>query len=278
MIARNTSATLAWSGQRHEGLHWLWDRLGSRFNIDTRDRLTEENLDDLCQRHPQRLVLAVADRLQHPHAQLEYLRRAWPEVPVAIAVGNWHDGARRTGWSGRDALQLPWYRWWDGWARWIDPGTPELLQAWPKLTSLEHDIAFNVPTGAVFGGCKSTVTSWRSSLLGSNALCWFTPTDYRQHTETLAPPAWILWDDSAVHAVDANVAEQRACQQLAELHKLFPDALLIVATCLPRWDIWERWQTAGAQQLLVKPALGLPLPRLLRTHFAASTELQTPTQ
>ncbi len=258
---------VAWCGSRSDGLGWLSDRIASFAFVDFHEQLCIEALDALCQQHPRRLILSVENRVDYPRELISHLRRAWPEIPLAVAVGSWFDGSRRTGVGAVDHLLLPWYRWLDGFLPWLSPhASPRLLGMWPRVSgeSTSESESSREARGVIVCNCQTTADGWLAALrLGALKSCRERTSVYAMHTIVSSDkPAeesvdWILWDDSCLDTFSGSHCHYSATEQLTLLRRFFPDAKLIAATSMPRWIDWQQWILAGADELIAKPNLGV---------------------
>ncbi len=272
---------IAWCGSRSDGLGWLHERSASIGDIVTQPAIDTSAIDDVCSQHPQRLVVAVDSRVEYPLQTIEHLAHTWPEIPWALAMSSWHDGARRTGVGSTSHLSLPWYRWWDGWSQWLNGSETQLLGHWPRLAAAlstgfqaERSIA---TLGVIIGNCRETALGWQHSLITPRASSDLVypngATQLPLHLSTrqlsawfAAPtfaPAWFLWDDTSLDTFDLDRSYRAPPECFSELKSRFPDALVIAATSMPRWSDWQVWRAAGADELIVKPSFGLPLAAVL---------------
>lgn len=274
---------IAWCGSSSEGLGWLKTRCTSLDHVATNESLSIAALDTICQKHPRRLILAVENRISYPIDEINHLQRTWPEVPWALAVGTWFDGSRRTGIGPQNHLCLPWYRWWDAWKPWINGTNAESLNPWPRMTyNVESAAAkahhtdtpqttLGTLPGIIISSCKETGAGWKAALesSGHNSARRFTVEilSVQQFRSKLGqatndPPAWILWDDTSSNTFAGAEGLCHVCLFFESIRKLYPHVLIIAATSMPRWSLWQAWMAAGADELLAKPIYGVQLSEL----------------
>ncbi len=261
---------VAWCGPRSDGLGWLSDRCVAVGTLKVAETLSTDALDELCTQNPRRLILSVENRLWYPLDEVQYLQRAWPEIPLAVALGSWFDGSRRTGIGSTAQLCLPWYRWWDGWHPWLSGSNSGLLDAWPHAKFQHPGSCSTSPSfGHVVCNCLQTAAGWIASFKTQSAdATVFTLGDYQAMlNETWstdsAYPDWILWDDSCLNTAGTEGNAAQVGDLLSAARNKFPNAMVIAATCMPRWHDWQRWQDWGADELLGKPSQGFSLQQLL---------------
>ena len=80
----------------------------------------------------ERIVWSCPGRLDYPIDGIEFLQAEFPEIPAAVALGQWWDGAARTGLRDRPLLSIPWHRQWDGWLPWLGAINSHLLEVCPS--------------------------------------------------------------------------------------------------------------------------------------------------
>ena len=272
---------IAWCGSRADGLGWLCDRCRSYDNVEIAESICIESIDGICVFKPRRLILSVENRLDYPLAEIQHLQRNWPEIPWALAVGSWFDGSRRTGIGATSHLSLPWYRWWDGWRQWLSGSHAAMLNPWPKIMlspAIASNIAFTEAAGLVLCNCRQTAEGWRAGLEGDPGASqtqwvriesrtrWQTSSDYRAllSQASMTDPDWILWDDSYLDTFAGTDCSASVCSLFAELRERFPTALIVAATCMPRWSDWQQWMMAGANEIIAKPTQGILLREVLQ--------------
>ena len=265
-----SDSLVAWCGPRSDGLGWLSDRCAAVAPLKITESLSIEALDEQCHQHPRRLILSVENRLWYPLEEVQYLQRAWPEVPIAVALGPWFDGSRRTGIGSTPQLALPWYRWWDGWYPWLSGSRSGLLDAWPQMRlQVVENFAQTSTSGHILCNCRQTAAGWMSLLRPQcERVSAFTLDDYQEivasGSSALAPhPHWLLWDDSCLNTAGAERNVAVSSSLLSAVRGRFPEAVIIAATCMPRWNDWRQWQDWGADELLSKPSSGFSLQQLL---------------
>jgi hypothetical protein len=215
-------------GSSEDEYDWLRSRV-SKFCSPRTSRVALESLicsfdqlADHLQQHPvERLIIACRNRWDYPGPEVRELAEHFPEVPMALAVGDWWMGWRRTGAGHLQSLPhltLPWYRWWDGWVQWLNGSTSTQFGPFP-----------------------------------SERL----PFDLRLTTSVTSEAGWILWDDSQLATwFGFEASLEQAIQQLTEIQEQRPNATLWIAWTLPTWDLFTRLRQAGLRfELLGKPHL-----------------------
>jgi hypothetical protein len=261
---------IAWCGSRADGLGWLGDRCSSIDDVEISESICLKSIDLLCTRNPRRLILAVENRLAYPLAEIQHLQRNWPEIPLALAVGTWFDGSRRTGIGVTCHLSLPWYRWWDGWQPWLSVGNAELLNSWPKAAirrAAHRAGGSSGVAGIVLSNCQQTAEGWRIGLgCAPESSRWLRLAEFqtRFSQADLPAPDWILWDDSCLDTLGGADSISDVGRLFADIREGFPGALILAATCMPRWCDWRQWELAGADQLLAKPTSGVLLWEIIQ--------------
>lgn len=258
---------IAWCGSRADGLGWLSNRCVSNSHVEFASRISTDSIDAICNQNPHRLVLSVENRLDYPQLEIQHLRRHWPEVPFALALGAWFDGSRRTGIGSTSHLSLPWYRWWDGWQKWLTGSNSALLNPWPQSvdsrSNREPDaVAWN-PSGIIVCDCRDTATTWQVGLecdpVGTQVLTLQSFRSRMAKKSPIADPDWVLWDDSCLATSIGADCLSSVTPFFSEIRRTFPCTRILAATCMPRWADWHQWESAGANELIVKPNLGFAL-------------------
>jgi hypothetical protein len=270
--------SIAWCGPRSDGLEWLHQQFADVEALATSEDLSCNTVDELCNGSPRRLVISVASRLDYPQRVIDHLRRNWPEIPWALAVSTWLDGSRRTGIGNVNHLQWPWYRWWDCWFPWLGSSHSDLFGPFPRISSLLADPALqNVPPGILVCNCPQTMESWRRSisspedrLQDKSPVVEMTQVQFanwlngdHKFSEATESAEWLLWDDTCLGGRDDANTMNAACQLFQQLRTKSSIRRMIIAISMPRWHDWQRCHQAGADDLLAKPCIGLPIARVL---------------
>lgn len=258
---------IAWCGSRADGLSWLSERCISIDEVNATESLSIESLNAICEQHPRRLILAIENRIDYPIEAIQHLQRSWPEVPLAVAVSSWFDGSRRTGLGAREHLSLPWYRWWDGWRPWLIGSDTALLNPWPASHSFLNRASHqtNAP-GVIVSNCRATAEGWLTGLECSpDHANLLTLDEFNHYFDDAATtePEWILWDDTCLDTYQGSDCLSTVSEWIIELRKRFPDAVLLMATSMPRWSDWQSWMLAGANELVAKPSRGVTLSEVI---------------
>ncbi len=273
MIAARSA--VAWYGPGQRELGWLRTRIDAVADIISLDNETTEELaspqkridalDALCRQHPQRLILTTLSRLHYPLAEIQHAIAYWPEIPIALAMGAWYDGARRTGFGQTSYPQWAWHRWWDAWHPWLTESPHGVFDPWPRISDLARAVdSGNLPTdwkgGCILCDCNQTATAWKSinpavEVCSSSQMC--------ERSATTAELRWLLLDDSCLMGDGAEPVWNKAARLLESARHLNPNCLLIAATSMPRIDDWERLRHFGVTEFISKPFVGRPLARIL---------------
>jgi hypothetical protein len=180
-----------------------------------------------------RIIIACQNRWDYPCWQLQQLAISFPEVPIALAIGDWWMGWRRTGIGHQQILphiSLPWYRWWDGWIQWLDGALPTMFGPFPTERM------------AVAYQPECSARAWE--LASQDNL-----------VESKKPLDSILWDDSQLETwLGWEKSLILAIEQLVEIQTRNPRAKLWIAWTLPTWELVSRLNQAGLNyELLAKP-------------------------
>lgn len=261
---------IAWCGSRADGLAWLCDRCSTIYESNVLESLSIDSLDTICSRHPHRLILSVENRLNYPVAEIQHLQRSWPEIPWALALGSWFDGSRRTGIGSTIHLSLPWYRWWDGWRPWLSGSSPVLLNPWPQLALTRSPVVAKsglsaTSRGVILSNCRPTGEAWQAGLeCDPEQTHLLTLSEFRLLLAKADPvaPDWLLWDDTCLDTFAGAGTLTEICGLFEAIRRQFPGVVIFAATSMPRWSDWQRWLSAGANELLAKPTQGVLLREL----------------
>ena len=262
---------IAWCGSGSDGLGWLSERCGSLDELRQFDTLTIEAVDAACSQHPRRLILAVENRHDYPLETIQYLQRAWSEVPFAIALGSWFDGSRRTGIGATSHLCLPWYRWWDGWFSWLSSSSSsQNLSAESLSPETEHSAS-----GIIICDCQQTAAGWREALGTNSAVQMMTAAAFQKwlrqvgaieqspSDENASELSWILWDDTCLNTFIGSECLGGVCSLFTRIRDQFPNIAILAAASAPRWDEWQQWSASGADELIAKPSCRISLHEIL---------------
>jgi hypothetical protein len=253
---------IAWCGSQAEGLGWLSARCNSIDEVKLTESISIQSIDAMCTLHPRRLILSVENRLDYPLAEIQHLQRNWPEVPFALAVGSWFDGSRRTGIGATSHLSLPWYRWWDGWQQWLVGSNAKLLNPWPQVNlncSLVGLVSrpFTTTTGVILSNCRHTAEGWRAGFKVDPDRAHVVTSRafpiYLSQVVSLTPD-WVLWDDTCLDTFAGTDCRSEVVELFRTIRARFPDVVLLAATSMPRWEDWQQWMLAGANELIPKPS------------------------
>ncbi len=294
---------VAWLGPDAHGLGWLLQRVASHRAVDRhvsislmQKNITLECLQSLVGQGVDRIILSCRDRISYPVEAIDWLSCHSPDTPFALAVDSWWQGARRTGLGATGHVMLPWHRWWDGWADWLDGHLAEMFGPCVEPATYHGRGCPVGPLsrpvcGLIIANCQNTARAWQqcAESLGaearvvslrvflSEAASWrghVGPASANQLSASQEPVFcdWLLWDDSCLDtAIDCD--EARASENFfSTAARLFPDALLCAAYSIPRWHSWKHACQAGAQELLTKPNTGRALERILRSYFSGRSD------
>lgn len=224
---------------------------------------------------PQRIVVAVSERLELTANVFNECREAAGEVPFGWATGSYFDGARRTGIGSLGGFIQPWYRWWDGWRDWLagtsQAGLSALAGSTDHLLESKLDANPNIlSNGWIVADCQTTGHGWRCACDNSQASVEQPSAAVQllsgvafEHATTavkearLAAPDWILLDDSVQSIRQGSSAELH--ERLARIRDDFSQTLIIIATSLPRAEDWIAMQRIPACEFIAKPSTGSSL-------------------
>lgn len=271
MAASCTNLQVAWLGERSNELGWLFDRVSHFRTLDScsvNARVWELGiaaLEEACRGGTERVIFACANRVSYPHAEILWLQRNYPEIPAALAMGSYWEGARRTGVGAMPHVAMPWHRWLDGWMDWLDASVPAWFE--PCTSPMNYDATRELqaePTeGVVIANCRATATGWKFAAEQVEATV--RTLSARQAVEI--PPAtdvdWVLWDDSCQSTAGGLEDDRQALDLLGKLGTSYPRARIFCALTIPRFRDCLMLDALGVEQLLTKPNTGRALQRAI---------------
>jgi hypothetical protein len=225
---REKRKRVLWWGAQENEYGWLRGRIAEynspltpKIELLTITDSWERLLEILESQQADRLVVAYRNRWDYSHLKMQQLVQRFPEIPVALALGDWWLGWRRTSIGHLQTLphlSLPWYRWWDGWRQWLEGRLPSMLGPFPSdrvVVDLETD--------------------WHAQ----------------------SQSEWLVWDDSQLATwMGWEASLNFAIEQLVELQKENPRSKLCIAWTLPTWEVVSSLKRAGlCFELIAKPHL-----------------------
>lgn len=226
-----------WWGAAEAEYAWLKERVSNyrssvlaQVKLLTIDEPIEQISKYIEGGHVDRVIIACRNRWDYPQVQLHQMACGFPDAPIALAVGDWWLGWRRTGIGHLQILphlSLPWYRWWDGWVHWLEGAVPTMFGPFPfERTTI---------------GIQSKFASIKSG---------------DQHNDP-SSVGWLVWDDSRLATwLGWEDSLSQAIAELKEIQTRYPLAKLWIAWTLPTWELVSRLNQAGLSfELLAKPHL-----------------------
>ena len=276
-----------WWGSTENEYQWLIQRIQAyqpQANSHVQLEIVSGPLESLLERlHSQtadRVIVAKQNRWEYPAIEMQQLSSDFPEVPVALCLGDYWLGWKRTGaghLTSLPHLSLPWFRWWDAWIHWLEADDeskfgpfpidrPGAIFQFPKI--LNQSDLNTESLGWIFCSDMALVEAWQFAL-GDQFRHYRDiglTTNETLHNEK---PAWIVWDDSCMPTwCGAEASLQIATEQLQSLASAYPRAKLWASWTFPTWSIIERMKNAGVSaELLGKPYL------LSTVHTATDNDL-----
>lgn len=268
---------VVWWGSTENEYQWLIQRIqdyqpqrSSHVQLEIVSGPLESLLEKLHSQTTDRLIVAKQNRWEYPATEIQQLSSEFPEVPIALCLGDYWLGWKRTGaghLTSLPHLSLPWFRWWDAWIHWLEADDeskfgpfptdrPGAIFQFPKLLTSEHTQHNSQGEGWIFCNDMALLEAWQFAL----------GDQFRHYrdiglatNETLhdQKPAWIVWDDSCMPTwCGAETSLQNAIEQLQSLASAYPRAKLWASWTLPTWSINQRLKNAGvSSELLSKPYL-----------------------
>ena len=239
-----------------------------------------------------RIVVAAENRCDYPHAQLQELAGSHPEIPVALCLGDYWLGWKRTGAGHLQTLShssIPWFRWWDGWRTWLTGQSSWMFGPFPQdrfvlkgqfpperrnfsgspLSSFSsfqptapERLAHHPPRTRV-GDTVDGLVLYRGhearqtlqTMLGANNHFFSGKPVDMIHQQPELSPAWIYWDDSRLDSWKGSMnCLDAAIGELSTLASRYPTTPIWLALTQPTWQWTQRIWDAGIQfEVLGKP-------------------------
>lgn len=245
-------------------LNWLANRFAETVNTrEVQGSGWLEEFSSTATSPVSRIVLFCADRLCFPETQLRGIRSRAPDIPVAVAVSSWWEGSSRTGMPNCSWPIIPWHRWHEAWIPWLN-GTQHDLHTQPAQRPLGHLPSEFWRTMSHVGivGRGSITQAWqellRSFKVGADGFPpeSFARTDASKSCGGFEHLSTLLWDDSCLNTALPLSPEQEqneVADQIQQLLRSCPNAKIVAAFTMPRWDVWQAAMQAGASEIISKP-------------------------
>lgn len=273
------AVNLLWCGSTDNEFGWVVHRLRCQLQLQVNISLFACDIQDssnyfqcLEQNQVDRIVLALPNRCQYPAQKLQRTAMEFPEIPLALCLGDYWLGWKRTG-AGHLQVShhnsLPWYRWWDGWLPWLLGNVDSMLGPFPSdrlqlLDELAHQ--FNQPThdahGILFCSDSQIAQAWQVSLEDGSERLSIVSSDVQewslsQFEQGPRRPDLVIWDDSRLTTCNGQEAAiQRAEIELRCIRKVLPESKFCLCLTTPLWSDWTRlYLAAGDCDLIAKPHL-----------------------
>lgn len=232
-----------WWGAAQAEYAWLQQRVASHhtavtahIELTTADQPFEQIGKYAQERQCDRIIVVCPNRWDYSAYQLQQVVIDFPEIPVALATGDWWLGWRRTGMGHLQNLShisLPWYRWWDGWVQWLDGTIPAMFGPFPtdRVVTLPATQGLDVIRGLEAVGKQAA------------------------QVHSVEENRWVIWDDSQLATwLGWEQSVEQAIEQIGQLQARNPRATLWIAWTMPTWEVVERLNQAGLHfELLAKP-------------------------
>ncbi len=273
-----------WIGPTTGGLGWLAARIKEYQSPHTPTIVLQiasldstDDMRDLIDVGGDRLVIAVANRIDYPRDAIQWIINRAPELPLSVATDSWWDGSRRTGVGALPHLAMPWHRWWDGWVDWLDASSAELFG--PSVLPMTYGVAMGGTLSSVTPSCGAQpIHGWVIANCAQSSEAWSlvaqqAGASVERHSasrfsdivgiENKTSVDWILWDDSCLSTCGGNDELSQGVRFIADARRCFPHSSIYCAFSMPRWRVWESMARVGANEMLTKPHTGSGLRRLL---------------
>ncbi len=267
------STKVLWLGSVSNEFGWVIDRIASAkshsFTIETFSALGEI-MWRLADGQADRIILAPENRYCYPDDLISQLNAQYPELPIAVCLGDYWLGWKRTGAGHLKTLHhssIHWYRWYDGWLPWLLGIDANLFGPFPAD---RFQLQFCNPIYPMADG--SSVDSKVVLFCADHAVAeaWGVALGQSTNLEVVNGPAadvgceqfpdgaeFVLWDDSRLstwngsqHALELAMAELKA------IAAKFPTQLIWICWTQPSWQAWQQLAGSGLRfELLAKPQL-----------------------
>lgn len=210
-----------------------------------------------------RLIVAMVNRWQYPALELRQLSMDFPEIPVALCLGDLWMGWKRTGAGHLQVMThhcIPWYRWCDAWLPWLR-GDEAVLGPFPvdRFSVPESYCTTRfVGQGWFIGKDSAQAQYWQEAFGRSVHAFDREVSDELDGADTLdgqLSPDWIVWDDSRAPTWNGlELGMQVATKELQAITRRYPSASLWLAWTLPTWQIVQQLESVGLSfEVLGKP-------------------------
>lgn len=263
-----------WYGSVSNEYGWVVDRIASsksyRFTIETFSA-SDEMVRRLADGQADRIVLSLENRYGYPDDLISQLNASYPEIPIALCLGDYWLGWKRTGAGHLKTLHhssIPWYRWYDGWLPWLLGIDANMFGPFP-VDRFQLQFCNPIHTPALGGSSDSKIIlicadqgvaeAWKVAM-GSES------ENLEVINETI-DDGWcdkvqdqtqlVIWDDSRLSTWNGcELAINQAIAELKAIAARFPKQLIWICWTHPTWPIWQHLSQSGiCFELLAKPQL-----------------------
>lgn len=259
---------LLWLGPARAELAWLSGKLGLHCDVTH-----TESLDSLADQGPaQHIVIGCDSRSSFPNTEIDWIQKQLPEVPLAIALGVWWEGGRRTSQISTSAPLFNWHRLWEHWIPWLGQEQPALL-APCQPTYPRSDV----------GASDQATSTHKIQIVANqndNALAIELLSDsLNPATKTIRCTAaglansklqdrnWFVWDDSCwreEQALDRQALPTSFLQTLSSVQERNPNARHTLCWNSPDWQLLDCVEkSVPGASFLTKPFTLATLQRVL---------------
>ncbi|MFO0943364.1 MAG: hypothetical protein U0930_21730 [Pirellulales bacterium] len=264
-----------WLGSTSNESGWVVTRLAyneaNPFSVET-----FSGMDDLLQRladsQADRIILAPENRFSYPDDFISQLNAHYPEIPIAICLGDYWLGWKRTGAGHLKTLHhcsIPWYRWHDGWLPWLLGLDANMFGPFPadrfqmqfcEPLNLQSDNDSSITKFILFCADQGIAEAWRASLGNQSAnvevVKEIAQDGSRRWNDDLRSIK-LVWDDSRLSTwKGSQFAVEQACVELKMIAARFPNQTIWIYWTYPDWPAWKQLEESGIRfELLAKPQL-----------------------
>lgn len=279
---------LLWIGKTSSELSWLANQLENHCDVTHTDSYHPEQFENT---HFQRVIIGCDCRVDFPSSEIACIRRKSPEIPIAIALGAWWEGGRRTSQVSVEVPLFNWHRVWENWIPWVTNQRPELLQFSPSLhpkpdTGPKPGTGFS--TTKLSGGQLTVVANQRANAIAIQLMADTLNVECNVLRYDVAGlelaesgnTGWFIWDDSCWNdgCLQDNAHNNPLHPNTASQFELFltvlgnvrhhlPKANHLLCWNCPQWSLIEKCQNViPAVQFLTKPFAVQTVERIIRRH------------
>lgn len=267
------STRVLWLGGASSEFGWVVDRIASAqsqpFTIETFS-VFNDLMRRLADGQADRIILAPENRYCYPDDLISQLNAQYPELPIAVCLGDYWLGWKRTGAGHLKTLHhsgIPWYRWYDGWLPWLLGIDASQFGPFPIdrfqlqfCNPIHKQVRGSWVDSKIVLFCadQAVADAWEVALgQSANLEVVNGPTAEVGCEQYLDGAKVVLWDDSRLSTWGGS--QQALEQAIAELKVIASKCstqLIWICWTQPDWRTWQQLADSGLRfELLAKPQL-----------------------